>query len=247
MSLSYQYSSLSPSVRTFDPAGEPLLSLDQDILRLLKEAGIFNLLTLAGSEEGFTTDIYAYYPASFRQGAVGDILTGEADIPFACRVSAYGNSFNVAFNRAGEAKLKLAYIPDRKVFAIQFPTGLLQGEGVISISTFESGETRFISILHSAEEAIIGSIQPFKNILENLRAYLSVFWNGSSKLRELLNLVKLRDRAVIVPVNGNTLVKSDIVEISAKVEPVLGSLKGWGIRLNTILKGFFHLPCTMLS
>jgi len=247
VSFGYEDSSFPPSVRAFDPAGEPLLSHSQDILSFLKEAGVFNLLTLVGSEERFTTDIYAYYLASFRQGAVKDILTGESGIPFACRASADGYCFNIPLNWARETELKSAYIPDSEVFTIKLPARLFQSEAVISVSAFEARKAGLFTILNTAKKASIGFVQTLKNTLKHLRAHLTVFRKGRLKLRELLNLAIAGDRALVRPVDGYTLLKSRVVEMPTKSEPVLGSLKGLRVSLKTILKRFLHLPCTTLN
>jgi hypothetical protein len=47
--------------------------------------------------------------------------------------------------------------------------------------------------------------------------------------------------------DSNSLLKSSIVEVSAGVKSVLGSLNGLRVSLNAILEGLFHLPCTTIA
>ena len=243
----YEDSSLPPSVRTFDPTREPLLSHSQDILRLFKEAGISNLLTIRCSEEGLAADIDADRFAGFRERPPGDILTGESGIPFACRASADGHCLYIALNGAGQPELEPANIANSKIFVFKFPAYLFKGETVIPISALEAGEASFpIAVLNTAKEAFVGFIQPFKNILEYLRAYLFIFWEGILHLRELFHLIESRDRAFVLLVDGDALLKRRVVEMPTKSEPILGSLKGLRVSLKAILESLFHLSYTIL-
>lgn len=247
VSFSNQQASFLPTVRTLYPTGEPLLPSSKIVLRLLKEAWVFYLNTIRGGQERLAANIYTYYPASFRQWLSRDIITREGGIPLTRRASADGNCFNIAIYGTREAELEPTYIPDREVLAFQSPASLFEGEAVIPVSTFETRKTGFISILYPAKETLIGFIQSLKRILENLRAYLSVFRKGCPKLRELLNLIKSGNRAMVSPVDSDALLESGIVEVSAEVKPMFGSLKVLWVRLNTIFEGLFHLPCTKVN
>lgn len=247
MSLSYQYPSLSPAIGAFDPSGQSLLPYSENILSLVKEARVSYLNTIRGGQKRLKPDIYTYHSASLRQWLFWHILTGEAYIPFACRVSADADCLNITLNRAGETKFEPAYIPDREVFAFQFPSCLLQGEGVISIPAFEARKTRFISILYPAKETLIGFIQPLKHFLKDLRTYLSVFWKGCLKLRELLNLAVTRDRTFVLAIDDDALLKGSVVKSATKSEPVLSLLKYLKVRLKAIFEDLFHLPCTIFN
>lgn len=118
MSLSYQYSSFSPSVRAFYPVRQPLLSHSKNFFGLLKEAGVLYLLPIRSSKEGLKPDIYTYHSASLRQWLFWHILAGEAYIPFARRCSTNDYCFYVPVYGAGETELEPAYIFDREIFAI---------------------------------------------------------------------------------------------------------------------------------
>lgn len=242
-----QYSGFPPSVRAFDPTGKPLLSHSQDILRLLKEAGVFYLLTIRGGQERLKPNVDANCLANFRQGLLRHILTGEADVPFACRASPDGYCLYITFNGARETELKSAYVSDKKVFAIKPPACLLQSEAVIPVSAFEARKAGLFTILKTAKEASIGFVQTLKHVLENLRASLSIFREDGFKLRELLNLVEAGYRTLVLAIDGDALLKGSIVEPSAKSEPIVGFLECLRIRLKAILEGLFHLLCTMFN
>lgn len=248
VSFGYQYSSFLSTVRAFHSTGKPLLSTGKCILRLLKEAWVFYLSAIRGSEERLAANIYAYYLASFRQGAGGDIITGEGGIPFACRASPDGYRLYVTFNGARETELKSAYISDKKVFAIKPPASLFEGEAVIPVSAFKSREACLpIAVFHSAKETRIGFVQPFQHLLKDLRSYLSVFREASFQLRKLLNLVKSGDRTFMPAIDGDTLLKGSIVKPSAKSEPIVGFLECLRVRLKAIVEGLFHLLCTTFN
>ena len=169
-------------------------------------------------------------------------------MPSAGRASANSYCFNIAIDGTGEAKLKSTDIPDRQVFAIKHPANLLQGEAIISVSTFESGEASFvITVLNSTKETLIGFIQSFNHTLKRLRAYFSIFWKGYLQFRKLLHLVKLGYRTFVLLVDCNTLIKSSIIEMPAKVKPMFSLLNGVWIRLDTIFEGFLHLPSPIFS
>jgi len=241
-----QNSRFSPSVRAFDSTGKPLLPHTKHILSFLEEVGVSYPLTIRGDQKGLAAYIYTYRLTSRRQGLFGDILAREAYIPLARRTSTDGDCFNVSLYKTGKTELKPTYIPDSEVFAFQSPASLFQCEAVIPIPTFEAGESSFaIAVLNPAKETSVGLVQPLQHLLKHLRAYITVFREGSFKLRELFNLVKAGDRAFVLMVNGYTLLKSCVVESTTKFKPVIGFAKYLRSRQEAILKRLFHLPSTM--
>jgi len=241
-------SGFSSSMRTFNPTRESLLSLSECILSLLKEARIFYLLAIRGSKERFTANINADTFTSFRQRFFSDIITGEGNKPLISGCPTNGNCFNVSLNEAGKLELESAYFVDIKILALKSPACLLQGKAIVPVSTLETGKPSFlITVLNPAEEASVGFIQSLQHFLENLRAYLSVFWKGSFKFRELFYLLIERNRTMVLLVDSDTLFKSSIVEVSTEVKPMFSLVDSQGIRLDAILKRLFHLPCTKIN
>jgi hypothetical protein len=242
-------SSLLPTVRAFDSARKPSLPHSKNSLGLLEAAWVFNLNTFRCGEKGLTADINAYCLACLRERPIGDIVAREGSKPFVGGRPADGYRFDVPFNRARQPELEGADILDSEIFTFQLPARLLQSEAVIPVSTLETGEAWLftIAILNSSKEALKGFVQTLKHFLKNLRAHLSIFREASFEFRELLHLAIAGNRAFVLPIDGDALRKSGIVEVSTEVEPMFGLLKSLRIGLNAILKTLFHLPCTMLN
>ena len=81
--------------------------------------------------------------------------------------------------------------------------------------------------------------------MKHLRAYLSILRKGRLEFRKLFKLAVGGDRAFVLAVNDDALLKGSIVKSATKNEPVLSSLKYLRIRLKTIFEDLFHLPCTI--
>lgn len=248
MSVGNQHPRLSPSVRPLDSTGKPLLPHGEHILRFLKEARILYLHSFRGSEKGLTADINANTPISLRQRLCRHIITGKAHIPLIGGSPADGDGFNISLNWARQLEFEPTNIPDRQVFAVKLPACLFQGKGIIPILAFEPGEASLaIAVFDSPEEAGIGFIETLKNFLKHLRASFSVFRKRCFEFGKLLNLVVAGNRTFVLMVNSDTLLKGGIIEATTKVKPIVGFLKCLLIRQKAILKGLFHLSCTVFS
>ena len=240
-------SSLVSTIGPLFTSREPSLPHCQSLFRLLKMMWVVNLGTIGGSKEGLKSYIYTHSFASLREWSFRNIFTREDCKPLAGGSSTDGDGLNVSFYRARESKFEGAQIGDGKIFAFELPAGLFQGKRVIAIPALKPWKARLFTVLNSSKEALKGSVQTLKDILEHLRAYFPVFREGSFKLRELFNLDRLRNGVMVLPVDSDTLLKGGIVEVTAKVKPMVSLLDSLGIRLNAILKGLLHLPCTMLN
>ena len=247
VNLGNQYPCFVSSVRTFNSARKSSLPHSEYILRLFEEARIFNLHTFRSSKKGLATDIYANTPIDLRQRLGRHIVAGEACIPLACRRLADGNSFNISFNRAGQSELESPDIPDGEILVVKFPTTLVECETVVSISTPKSRKACFISISDSSEKALICPVKSFDYILESLSIYFFVFEKFFLEFWKLLNLVKAAYKAFVLPVGSNTLLKSCIVELTAKVKPMVSFTEYLLICLKTVFEGLLHLPSTIYS
>lgn len=242
-----EYSGLSPSVRGFYPARQPLLPIFESFLSLLEKSGIFYFDTIRYSQKAMATDIYSYRFASGLKGSRINSIARETDVPLASACPADGNGLDCTLNRSGQAQLEPANVCDTEVFALQPPARLLECEAVIPVPAFEAREAGLVSILDPTKEPFVGFVQPLKHFLENLGAYLTVFRKGILEFWQLLDLVKTGDRAMILSVNGNTLLKSGIIEITTKVKPIVGFLKSLWTCQKAIFEGLFHLPCTVFN
>ena len=248
MGFGYQHSGLLPAVRTFDPARQSLLSHGKLLLSYLKEAGIFYFIALRGSQKGLKSNIYPDSLPSLRQWLLTDIITGKTGIPLTSRASSDGYHLYVTLNGTGQPELEATYVSDSEILVIKFPTRLLEGEAIIPISAFEARKASFaIAVSNPPEKALIGFVQSLKDFLKHLRADTTIFWKGCLKFGELFNLAKARNRAFILAVDRDALLKGDVVEVSTEVKPMISSLNSLSIRLNAILKGLLHLPCTTFN
>lgn len=248
MGLGNKDSSFRPSLGALLFSGKPLLSHSKSILRLLKEAGVFYFSAVGGGEKGLAAHINADRLANLGQRSFGHVIAGEAGEPFTARASANCYGLYVPLDGAGEPEFEYANLPDSEVFAFELPSSLLEGEAIIPISALEARESRFaIAILNPAKEASIGFVKPFQHLLEHLGVYFLIFREGCFEFRKLVNLVIAGDRASILLVYDNALLKGGIVEKPTKVKPMFCLLEVLGICLNTIFEGLFHLPCTMFN
>jgi len=234
-------SCLSPAIRAFNPAREPLLPQHKQILRLLGEAGIVNLHAIGGCEKRLTANINPHNFIRGRQGNEGNIIAGKAGIPFSRGITVNGDGLDVALYWAGQPEFKLADISDGEVSAIKFPPRLFQGETVVPISTLEAGKTRLISILSSSEKPSVGSVKPLKGILKHLRTYLSVFRERNLQFGKLFNLVVAGYMPFVLFVDGYSLFKGAVVEVTAKIKPTASFLKSLTVGLKSVLKAFLPL------
>ena len=244
MGLGYEKPVFLPLLGTFPPSREPLLPHSKPSVGLVKMTGISYLNSIGGGEEGFKSNINSHLFASSGQRFFGDTITGEVGIPFTGGSSSDSDGLNVALNRPGKPEFESSEIGDGEILALKPPAGLLQGEGIISVFALESGEAGFLPILNPAEEALKSSIKSLQNILESLGVYLFVFRECLLKLRKLSFLLRAGDGVMFLLVEASALLKSGVIEVSAKVKPAFSFLKGLRIGFNAVLKGFFHLPCT---
>jgi len=240
-------SSFPPAVRAFEPARKPPLPHSENILRLLKEAGILYLLPFRGGEERLATHIYSYGLASLREWSARCIITREAYIPFARRCPLNSNGLNIPLNRSGETKLEPAYVSDRKTSMIKPPARLFQGETIIPVSTLKSREPRVLAILNTPKECFVGFVQPLKHILKHLRAYIFIFRERCFEFGKLLHLGVAGYTALILMVDSNALLKGSIIKSATKSEPMIGFLENLWICPKAVFEGLFHLPSTMFN
>jgi hypothetical protein len=242
MCFGYQYPGFVPAARALDTPRESLLAHGQYILRLLEESGIANFHTIRGGEKKLQPDIDTNCSVVWGQGFKRDIIAGEADEPLPVRstVNCYG--LYRTFDRAREPKLESTDVPDGKVFAVQLPARLFQGEGVIAISSPESREAHFaVTIVKTAKEALIGSIQALKDILKYLRAYFLILKKGLFQFGKLILLFASSDGMMVRAVSSDSLFQSAVIELATQKEPVLSSVNGVRIGFDTILKRFHPL------
>jgi hypothetical protein len=246
--FSDKYSRLASPVRPFDSATELLLSQSKYILRLLKEAWVFDFHSLRSSKKGLATDINADALAILRQWLFRHVIAGETDIPLASGGFTDGYSLNITFNRAGQPEFEPAHLPDRQVFAVKFPATLLEGETVVSVLAPEAWKPSLpIAVLDPPEKVGIGFVQALKHFLKHLRAYITILRKCYFQFGKLLHLAIAGYRAFIMVVNCDALLKSSVVKSATEVKPVIGFVKYLQIRQKAIFEGLFHFPRTIFN
>jgi len=240
--FSNQQASFLPLLRPLNSSGKPLLAHCQYILRLLKEAGISYLHTVGCCQERLQANINTDRFVSRCQWFKWNAITGKTSKPFTCRRPADCDSFYGSFNQARKPQLKSADIPDDKVFAIELPTSLFQGKGVIPIPAFKPGKADFtIAISEAIKETLKGSLQTLKYLLEYLRAYILIFGESCFKFRQLFNLTKVGQRTVVASVGNYTLLEGTVVKLTAQRKPILSSVDSLSTGLDPILKSLSSL------
>lgn len=150
--FSNQKPGLLPTLGTYLLSRESLLPPGKQLIGFIKVPGIAHLHTFRGSEERLEAHINPDFFASLWKRLLRNIVAAEAYKPFACPCPANGDGFNISLNGAGKSDLKGADISDGEVLALDSPARLLQGEGIVSVSTFKPWEAGLVSILNSAEE-----------------------------------------------------------------------------------------------
>jgi hypothetical protein len=159
------------SARPLDFGREPALPLGKqgfgfpEILRRIDGAavGIGNDVAKA--------QIDANHGAGFRKIFTGNMLAGKRDKPLAGFRFPERNRLDVALDGSGQKQPEPAYAGDNEASALELPSGLLKGKGVIAVTALEPGEPGFaLSGSVSGKESVEGLPDPLDNILEDLGA-----------------------------------------------------------------------------
>jgi len=240
MDFSDKQSGLSPAIGSSLSAGQSLLAFGKPILGTLEEPRVLNLLTIGGGEERFATDIYSDYLTGFRQWFQLDIIAGEEGEPFPGSTSANSDGFDSSLNKTGEAKFESADFVNGEILALQLPTRLHESKRIIAVSPFETRKPRLLTILHSAEETLVGFVQSLNDFLKNLRVHGLIFWERLLQIRQLFHLVKLRGGLARLLVGEDALFQEEIVEIAAEVKPTFGLFERQAVGFYSIFESLSH-------
>jgi len=248
MSFGHEDSGLLSTVRTLNSTREPLLPHSKLSLSFLKEAGVTNLDVIRGGEERLTAYVNTHGLANRGKRLIRHIIAREDNKPLIAGISADNDRLDSTLDGAGKPDFESPYVTDGEVFALKLPATLFQREAVIAIPALESGKSCFaISILNPAKERLVGFVKAFNHFLETLGAYGLIFRESLFKVWQFFLLGKLRDRLVVVPVSGNTLLKGCVVEIPAEVKPSGSVMDSLRVRFNTIFEGLFHCSVPLFN
>ena len=246
MGFSHKDLCFTPSAGTSDLSGQCPLSSSQDLLGLPEEFRVINTSASRVNQKFLDADINSDLGNSFRYLFGRYVIAGEAYKPLAGRGASDGDGFDIAFDRSGQKQLKPSDAGDIQVPSFDLVSGLLQGEGVVSVFTLEPGEPCFFSFAFDpAKEGIKGLLQSFYHVLQHLRSYSLKLRESSLKLRKLILLVNTGDRFSMLPVDVDSLLKSKVEEYAARIEPLEAFGFGLFIYLGSVLEGFSHFSLRM--
>src|SRR5487761_2128208 len=105
---------------------------------MLQIFGILNLVAFRIGQEGLYPYINSNDFIGFKKPLFRHIIARETNIPLISGIPAYSDCLNIPFNLARQSQLESAYIPDRQIFTIKFPSCLFEREAVIPVPAFES-------------------------------------------------------------------------------------------------------------
>jgi hypothetical protein len=248
MGFGYQHPGFSPTVRAFYPPRESLLAHNQDGPRPFEKSRVAYLHTIGGSEKRLKPDIDTNCFIRWGLWFKRHIIAGESDKPLTRRGPADSDRLNIPFYRAGEPKFEFTQVPDSEIPAIKFPTRLLEGEGVIAISSLESGKACFtVAVPNPPEKARKGSVQTFQHILKHLRTHFFVFGECLLNFGKLILLVISRDRAVMPLPGSETLLQGGVIEVPAQKKPALSLVDSLRVGLGLVLKRLFPLHVSIIA
>jgi hypothetical protein len=239
---------LVPTARTLLPPIFPTLAHSKLALGLFEESGVVDDLSVAGGKERFASHIDAGLPARWWHGSGRNIIAGKGNKPLASRGSADSYGLYFSFDGAGEADCESAYLLDNQMFAVELPSCLFEGKGIVAIPAPKPRQSWPIvsqfPLLYSSKETFVGRIQSFKDILENLRTDLTELGEFCLQSRKFFHLGIFIDGYSVLPVGGDPLLESSVIQSTAKLKPLFGSPNSLRIALNRISEGLFHDPCT---
>lgn len=198
----YQNAGLVSSPGTFFLTGETALSPSQKFFRVPEVFRGLHLIAIRINTEGLEANIDADFGNRIRKYSFRDVIAREGHKPFAGRTSADGHRFDFSLDRAGQKQFEPADIFNIKISPFDLPTSLFQGEGIISISSFESGESGLtLTLFHPLKKGLIRFIKALNYILETLRANGLELGKRCFQFRQLSLLIICRNEFLVLPVD----------------------------------------------
>ena len=228
--------------RTLDLFCKFLRKRSDTFLGLVQPSGVFNFKSVRVCDKTFTPNINTNRPINWFKNLGVNIITRKTNIPFTV---SFTNSYSFNFSTERNLSVKFEF-EDTKFFnsqdiIFQNPTCLFQGQGIISIKTFESWKSRSLSFLNSTKEIQVGFIKTFNNILECLGGNLFKFGVCFFKFTELVCLVIARNKTSKVFVGVNTLFKTKVVNLTAKFKDYIGLFLCCLIDIGSEFVCLFHV------
>ena len=243
--LGFKNPSFVPAVGALLPPILPSLAHRKQLFGPFKEPGIFDHLSVAGSEEGFATHINPNFLAGQGQGSSQHIVAGKGNEPTTDGSSANGDRLNRSFDGTRKSDFKSTNFFDDQMLTLKFPSSSFKGERIVTVPTFKPGKawlmTSRLPNFSPTEKVLIRFIQSLKCFLERPRTHFFKFGKFFFQGRKFFVLGKSGNGNSVPSVGGDPLLQGSIVQPTAKIKPALGPPNGLGISFDRIFKGFFHM------
>jgi hypothetical protein len=192
----------------------PLLSF-QVVQRALEMTRILDLFSVRECGETANADVYSDGLSGWRHRIRFGRLANKQSIP-SVNTARDPKLFALSFNRAGEPDATSTNAGDRKFVAFDRagPNLLVfLREGVIPVFAFESGKSRFLSILNAPEEALEGFVNTLNRILLDCPQMVLYFGQRAS-FSQMARLLGVTERCARDPVTRNPLGKSGVIDLA---------------------------------
>lgn len=173
MDTSHNLAMLAPLRRALGKFAVFALHFGQRLFFSAKETGVFDLLCIRESCEGFESHINPNCTSVLRQ-AFGFHLTRETGIPFASTALADRARLGGPFEGAMEHHLDLAHLGHDKpaIFDVAATWHLWKCDGVVTLLAFESGIAGVLTSLAAPKKGFHGQVDTNSHILQHLGVHV---------------------------------------------------------------------------
>jgi hypothetical protein len=242
MSFGNKYPCFSPTIRSFLLTGKTSLSAPQKFLGVSEVLRILNLMPIGINRKGFQANVNANFSGSLGEDTLGHIVAREGDKPSPGSTHTDGYRLDVTFYRTAEKELESSNVFYTEISSFKIPARLLEGEGVVSIISFEPRKTGpTFTLPDSAIECFKRFIQSLQNILKALGTHSFEFRIRFLKIDKLLHLLINGNGYPVLSVYGYPLVEGKVVERSTCLKPLIAISFCSFIYLCLIEIGLSHL------
>lgn len=238
MNLSELHNRFAAAVTAFLASGHSALCNSEFLLSRFVIFEIVYLRPVAQGQKRRNSSIQTNGLTCFRQW-FGSCFNREDHKPF----SAFAFNLarlNFALNFAGKFYFERSEFGKRHFVSRQRKTTLRKGKAVVSADTSESRKARFLTFFHAIEKSLKGKVNPFQNILQNLRMNFFVFGVRLFNCRQLVLLVLIIYRNAIDLIRFFAFLQSGIIQIFAKAQSIIEFLRLSFIRFEGKAKGFYN-------
>lgn len=176
----------------------------------------------------------------------------KAGKPLSAGIFTNRQRFNLADYCAVKFDFKFSNLGKRQSVIGNREPALSKGQGIVTASVLKSRKTGFSFLrFYSTKEILKGFLNPFQNVLRDLRMNVFIFGIGFFDFLELIGLVVIVQRNSIKFVGISSLLKRCVIQISAQIERLFEFGYLCLARKNAKTETFLdavrsHLPSTQL-